>query len=666
MGVGITTSTMQTKCSLYEIQIILRTSFNLDLYFKTLNTIMRQIEKILNEIEECIDKNIFKKFEHDKLELKDNSHDNSKWKELYKTSCAFLNTSGGIIIVGIKEDEINQQFIITGFDKKNEDKTKEIKKIFKDRFGKSLDLSLYFLNFEINKIKDKEVLAIYIDPVPEELKYTYFENTSYERILSGDHIIPKNKIEAQEDYKMELLDAKELQPVINTSLANLNFNKLNNYIHILNRDVLTEVIKPDIESAKSFLVRKGFVTKINFQPTVLGVLVCADNIGDLLGNKAEIDCYVDTGIRIAESKRILVDNILDLMEKALIFISQNIQVGVSIEAGGTGIPEYPIRLIRESINNSLAHRDYQISKFTNVNIVPNKHIEIRNPGRFKSELRIEDFYNPIPVRRIIPGNSKPNNPKLADVLKVFDRLEGKGLGMSTLTNECLSNNVDLPYYKFHSSDELSLYIRKGKLLDEKMESLINAYEGFIEKKLNGNSITVQEKLVLSYFYKSEIENKNERYTILLTKDNNHLAAITTLEDSGLIFKHSATTELHSVYIINRELFKSNFISELRELFGADYDGLTKDGRDVLSCIYEFNKYAKGKFQFPNANIIGDYLWNKAGNVNVLNGFEGFKRAIRGQVNKMVKRKIIMKVDDKPFYKISIKFVKRPSLYDEEI
>jgi hypothetical protein len=53
--------------------------------------------------------------------------------------------------------------------------------------------------------------------------------------------------------------------------------------------------------------------------------------------------------------------------------------------------------------------------------------------------------------------------------------------MSTLTNECLANNIDLPYYKFHSEDELSLFIRKGKLLDDKMESLFKAYAGYIEK-----------------------------------------------------------------------------------------------------------------------------------------------------------------------------------------
>lgn len=622
---------------------------------------MRQIQKILSEIESCIQAGTFKKLEHDKLELKDNSHQASDWKEVHKTACSFLNTNGGIIIIGIHENEAKGTFVLNGYDKRNEDKTKQIPKVFTDELKQLLDLSQYFAAFEIHPILDKEILAIYIEEIPEELKYVYFEGVAYERLITGDHKIKGNKIVAQSEYKQEILNAKELQPVINTTLENLDVNKLNEYIHLLNKDVITESIKSDIETSKSFLERKGFITK-NLQPTILGALVCAKNVDDLLGSRSQIDCYVDTGIRIADNKKILKDNILPLMEKGISFILQNIQVGVGIESGGKSIPEYPIRLIRESVNNSLAHRDYGIVKFTNINIVPNKHIEIRNPGRFKAQLILQDVDSIVPVRRIIPGNSKPNNPRLAEILKVFDRWEGKGLGMSTLTNECLANNIDLPYYKFHSNDDLSLYIRKGRLLDEKMESLINTYAGYIEKKLNGDSITIEQKLVLSYFYKSEIENKNERYTILLTKDNNHLEAINSLEDSGLIIKHQASTELNSVYIIDRNLFKKDFISELRKLFGADFDALSKEGRDALTSIYEFNFYSKDKY--PSANVIGNTLWAKAGNANILAGYEDFKRRIRKLVNQMEKRNIIERVDGKPLYKINNKFKKRPSIYDD--
>lgn len=204
------------------------------------------------------------------------------------------------------------------------------------------------------------------------------------------------------------------------------------------------------------------------------------------------------------------------------------------------------------------------------------------------QLLIEDIDHLIPLRRIIPGNSKPNNPRLAEILKVFDRWEGKGLGMSTLTNECLA--------------------------------------------------------------------------ILLTKDNNHLGVINTLEDSGLISRHSKSNALYPVYILNRELFKKDFITELRKLFGFDFDVLTKEGKEVLTSIYEFNNYSKEKY--PSANIIGNTLWVKAGNANVLNGFEDFKRRIRKIVNQMEKRGIIKRVNNKALYEINSAFVKRPSIYDD--
>lgn len=622
---------------------------------------MRKIEKILSEIETCIRQETFKNLEHDKMDLKDNSHVESNWKEIYKTACAFLNTNGGIILIGIYEDEKYKKFIVTGYDKRNEERTKTIVNKFTTENKKTINLSEYFTGFQIHQILDKEVLAIYVEELPEDIKYVYFEGSAYERLITGDHRINESTITNHAEYKLEIQNAKELQPVISTSLNDLDVNKLNDYIQILNKEVRTESIKSDIDSAKSFLVRKGFITPKS-EPTILGVLVCANNVDDILGSRSQIDCYVDTGFKIAENKKILKDNILPLMEKGLNFIQQNIQIGVGIESGGKSIPEYPIRLIRECINNSLAHRDYAIIKFTNVNIVPNKHIEIKNPGRFKAQLLIEDIDHPIPIRRIIPGNSKPNNPRLAEILKVFDRWEGKGLGMSTLTNECLANNIDLPYYKFHSHDELSLFIRKGKLLDEKMESLIKTYAGYIEHKMNGEIITTQQKLVLSYFYKSEIENKNDRYTILLTKNNNHLEVINTLEDSGLIFRHSKSNELYSVYILNRELFKKDFITELRNLFGLDFDVLTKEGKEVLTSIYEFNNYSKEKY--PSANLIGNTLWAKAGNENVLNGFEDFKRRVRKIVNQMEKRGIIKRVNNKALYEINSAFVKRPSLFDD--
>ncbi|HRI28492.1 MAG TPA: ATP-binding protein, partial [Chitinophagales bacterium] len=75
---------------------------------------MREIDKILLALEEQITTGTYISAETDKIELKDLSG-GSNWKELHKTVCAFLNTKGGIIIVGVKEDQKQQRYTFTGY-----------------------------------------------------------------------------------------------------------------------------------------------------------------------------------------------------------------------------------------------------------------------------------------------------------------------------------------------------------------------------------------------------------------------------------------------------------------------------------------------------------------------------------------------------------------------
>ena len=91
---------------------------------------MKAVDKILATIQESIETNVFLDVETDKVEIKDlSSGDN--WKELYKSVCAFLNTEGGIVIVGINEKE--KKYRLTGVDPLiNEAKLKANCSAFKD------------------------------------------------------------------------------------------------------------------------------------------------------------------------------------------------------------------------------------------------------------------------------------------------------------------------------------------------------------------------------------------------------------------------------------------------------------------------------------------------------------------------------------------------------
>jgi ATP-dependent DNA helicase RecG len=621
---------------------------------------MKIVDDILQQIEYCIQNNDFAIIENEKVELKDNSHSKSEWTEVFKTANAYLNTNGGIIIIGIYEDKKNKKYIYKGFDFNNEDKLKTIKDSYIDDHGAKKDVSEY-IHYETKTFMQGSVLILYVDALPDDEKYYYFDNSAYERLITGDHKISELKIQSQKEYKAELIDTRELRIVANSTIDDLDVNKLNDYIHLLNSEVKSENIKASIVEAKSFLKRNGMIREDT--PTILGVLVCGEEPGAKLHWRSQVDAYVESTatIDIAQNKKIINNTVIQLMEQSLAFVFRNIQTGISSAKGGTKLFEYPDRLIRECINNSLAHRDYAIDHYININILPGKHIQIRNPGRFKQQLLITELKSEVPVRRIISGNPKANNPKLAKVLSVYNKYEGKGWGMASVIGACLEDSIDVPYYIFHSRDELSLYIPKGKLVDETMDALFESYSGYLTRKLEGFEISLEQKRILTYFYKSELLNARDRYTILLTKDNNHLNAIQSLEEAGLILRHDISDEIYSVLIIDRNLFKRSFYKELEAHYGESFVTLHQDYKDVLSFIYERNIYSLLKY--PSANEIGSKIWIKKGNANILEGYEVYKRKVRNIVNKLEKGFFILRNDNKPEYRINPSFVTLENLFN---
>lgn len=620
---------------------------------------MKTADKILAQIEACITQNKYEKIETDKIELKDLSGGVSA--ELYKSACAFLNAEGGMVIIGIHEDEKQKKYGFKGYNPEIEASLKQLPKQFTDEQRHTLDLPLLFPNYEVKDFLDGRICIVYIEKLDEERKYVFYKGEAYKRKISGDHKLSDEEIEKQSDLKEEIRNAREIRTVDNTTLDNLDVDKLNEYITRLNQDVRVESIKADIPSALSFLNRKSFVRE-NI-PTMLGMLVCGKNIEDILGGRCQVDGFVDSSTKIAENKQVLKDNILPLMEKSVGFIYRNIQVGVSHSQSGISVPEYPDKLIRETVNNALAHRDYGIDKFVNIIIKPNESIEIRNPGSFRQEQRLyfNDNKQNIKARRIIPI-AKARNPRLADILKTFDRWEGRGIGMASLTNASLDNQIGLPYYIFHSDHDVSLFIPKGKTLDDKMEQWLGSFSGYLSKKLNGQELAIEEKMVLCYFYQSELLNRLERYTILLTTDNNHFAVIDALENKGLIFKHPDSQNIYPVYFVDRTLTQTDFTNQLRDIFGGSYDDLKSDYKEVLQAIYQHNNYSTKRV--VSAKSTGTFLYMKQTPiVTDIREYENFRRRVRNIFNQLEKKGFVVRQDKKPEYLLNLDYKRIPSLFD---
>ena len=606
---------------------------------------MKIIDEFLRKLEAIILSGNYEHVENDKIELKDNSHDASDWTEVYKTTNAFLNTEGGIIVIGVKEDIKNRRYSVPGFNYTNDENsvTKPVSEL---------------IHFEIKSFFEKQLLVIYVDSLADDAKYVFYKGTAYERIITGDHKIPQQKLDSQKEYKNEMIDARELLIVKDATIGDLNVDKLNDYIQLLNSETKMESIKASLDDATSFLNRQSMIR--DGKPTFLGMLVCGNTPGDKLHFRCQVNAFVEAlGHNIAHDKKVINDTVLNLIEQSVAFVTRNIQTGISIEQGGTRTYEYPERLIRECVNNSLAHRDYSINQFVSISIVPNTHIQIRNPGKFKQQLVIQHLQHEIPVRRIIAGSSKANNPKLAKVLSVYNKWEGQGYGMATLTNACLEDRIDVPYFLF-GVDDITLTIPKGKVLDENMEALFESYSGYIRHKLDGDEISIEQQRILSFLYKSELRNKEDRYTILLTKANNHLQALQTLEDARLIYRHDKSNELYPIFIIDRQLFQKDFKDELKKIFGARYTELPGEHKSVLRFIYERNNFAEDKY--PSANEVGGKLWIMRGNADKLEGYEAYKRKVRKIINSLEAGGMLKRDEGKAKYLINQRFGETPDLY----
>lgn len=634
---------------------------------------MDLISKNLAIIGQCIQNNEYIEIETERFELKNLA---GGWgDDWYKSVCAFLNTNGGVIVIGIKDLDNPPKgkpkcYKFHGYQnsKSNENHlTQELPKKFTDKNNKPLDLRNHITKFEIKEFLDGHVAVVYIEELDSEQKYVFYKSKAYTRKLTGDHVLSHAEIEAYEEIKRDIIRHQELAVIQNADLDILNIETLNEYIYEFNQGKKRgETYKKNLEDALPFLTKEGFI--INRQPSLLGTLVCADEPERYIQGKCQADCYViiPNAPQVAQSKEVIEDNIINLIKRSQNFIWRNIQIGIAYTQGGTAKPEYPESLIRESINNAFAQRDYKSDRFVIVEIRPQQSLMIQNPGMFERRQRIHIDTEFGKIRRIIPFQVA-RNPKLTHLLKSFDYWEGRGRGLTSLINACLDNQVDVPYYIL--SDEIKLFISKGSVLDDEMNTWLNSFSGYIHNKI-GRALSSEERIMLAFFKKSEALNRLNRYTILITADNNHSEVIATLEEQKLIFSNPDSPELYPIYQVERVLMQKDFAKEIEAIFGKRWSELKPEYKDCLNAIYQYNTFGNPD-EIISANSIGNFLYATKNNKNInLSKYENFKRRIRNIFNNLEKRGFIVRKEGKtkdeggkPDFRINTNFTESHDLFN---
>ena len=600
------------------------------------------INRIILGLETTRSSGQFQDIEDSFVELKDLSSGN-EWTSLKETVCAFLNTNGGYVICGIRER--NRQYSFPGFDRNNEGRIIELRsKIFKNDNDVLPDLSDN-IDFDYRNVLGKTLAVITVRPLSEDLKYLKFDSFYYERVLTQDKVIPQAKLIQHREYKSELEYSKEINPVANARLDDLDLQKINQFIIKVNATGRKETVKKDLRDAADFL-RRRYCINAEGAVTVLGLLLFGKEPFQYLEYRAEVDCYFETGNDIGRDKRIYQDDVINLMDDAFSFVWGHIKVGRSYIGGGRSEPEFPEKLVREVVNNAFAHRDYVANKFITIKINPGEGIEVKNPGSFKHKMLITDTSTKSEIRRIISGVPETKNPKLANVLKAFDKIESQGIGMATLVSGCLENQIDVPYYDLSVPDTISLVIASGKLLDDETQRWINSFYGYLSERLDGK-MTQEHELVLAYLLKSERLNQKRLYTILLSPSNNHFDVLSDLKQSGLVIEHpAASSEQTPVYVLDKELTLVDFSKQIEKQTGKSLTGLDDAQKKVLNIVYRYNHYNK---QSIKPNVITPELYAQLHGKEIEpTTYESLGRKVRKICGDLLKAEMLSKKDDKSY------------------
>ncbi|MDR1372355.1 MAG: putative DNA binding domain-containing protein [Dysgonamonadaceae bacterium] len=228
-----------------------------------------------------------------------------------------------------------------------------------------------------------------------------------------------------------------------------------------------------------------------------------------------------------------IDSAWNLIDQPTLNLNHPIQAGLVVY----NIYDFNREVIRESILNSYAHRDYTLTSDVVIKQYP-QMIEIINPGGFPKGVSIDN---------ILTVSSTPRNKLIADVLEKTGLVERSGQGVDKIYSETLAEGKQTPDYTRTNPHQVTLRIRT-QIADESFAVFIRQY-----RNRTNHILSAEQVIALS-----EIRDGN----II----NIHSETIEQLKQAGLI-KNVERSGLK--YILSDDYFRiANKPSKIGEQYVA--------------------------------------------------------------------------------------------------
>ena len=376
--------------------------------------------------------------ENQNTEFKESWHD-----EFLKTICAFANTDGGKIYIGVYDNGN-----IKGLD---ETILRDLLVTLPNKVNSKLSIIPSILEKTENGLR-----YIEIDIIVSSVAISY----------SGKYYIRSGST-TQELNGVPLMDFLQRKSGRTwDEISNIDFD-----INSISKTTVFKFINNAKEKLPSIweekdprnILEKLYLVKNNK----------ISNAGILLFGKELQKYFIHSKIKIGKFKNDADIEKQDIVERNLLrqvndcldilttkYLNRNIKYSAD-KVERIDELEYPIEALRESVLNAIVHRDYTISSDILIRVYSEK-IVIMNPGSLPSELTIESLKS--------THVSKPRNPYIADVFQKAGYIESWGRGTNKIIKACLDAGLPEPEFK-NENNVFTITLFNDQLTEDKLTEL---------------------------------------------------------------------------------------------------------------------------------------------------------------------------------------------------
>jgi len=347
-------------------------------------------------------------------------------KEIIETLCAFANTQGGYIIIGISDNGkiIGQQV------------TDDTLKNIANEVKLNTDPKIY-PNLQKIEIEEKPLILLYIEESPLKPHLAY--GKPYVRVGASNQKVDRDMYAymLQQRYNGYGFD---YTTVHDADIKDIDTDLLYRFAEIANQARNTnintmfspEMILENLELSKNNVLTKAALLLFGKQPT------------RYFANHFELKCGLfddntrfDKIINDKEFSGNLIDNFLFAYN--FVIDALNTESAI-INEHREQKPEFPYTVIREAIVNMIVHRDYRIDIKSTIEIRPDK-ISFYNPAHL--------FAPAITIDKLKQHHvSRTGNKLIAKIFYLMGYFENWGSGTLKIVHDTIDASKPEPEFRF--------------------------------------------------------------------------------------------------------------------------------------------------------------------------------------------------------------------------